>query len=382
MSAPAGEISAADAILAMDVVDTIRHDERMRDLELSDGDRRKANLARLRAFYRAQGVDVSDGVIERALERIRDDRLLHAPMPPGPRRVLALLYVRRRRYLIGAGAALTAIGLAFGAYRFGHYQIVERPKVVAELRLRERVDILLPQRLSSAVERAAAAAERLGDRAAQDEIAAAAREATAALSRDDAESATAGIERVERVGYLLTRRESAARLTEEAEAITASALSGITDEEAIATLEAKASVLRSSAAIAARATFEKAEEDLNRLADFVRGPITIRIVDRAGTRTGVERTHDQSGSKSWYVVVEAVDAAGNVVPLDIHDRLTGDDRLTPVWGIRVPRETYLAVGEDKKDGTVDDNVAGTKPAGRMSIDWKITAFPGETIFAW
>ncbi len=55
--------SLDDVMLAMDVVDTLRHNERLVERELSTEDREQALLKRLREIYTAQGIEVSYAVL-------------------------------------------------------------------------------------------------------------------------------------------------------------------------------------------------------------------------------------------------------------------------------------------------------------------------------
>ena len=52
-----------DLMLAMDVVDTLRHGETLVERELSAEDRRKRMIERLREIYRQQGITVPDRVL-------------------------------------------------------------------------------------------------------------------------------------------------------------------------------------------------------------------------------------------------------------------------------------------------------------------------------
>ena len=57
-------------MIAMDVVDTLRHDQLIVERELN-GDERKAKLIeRLREIYSAQGIDVPDKIVEASQHRI------------------------------------------------------------------------------------------------------------------------------------------------------------------------------------------------------------------------------------------------------------------------------------------------------------------------
>ena len=83
-------------------------------------------------------------------------------------------------------------------------------------------------------------------------------------------------------------------------------------------------------------------------------------------KTGVERTFDGSGGKSWYIIAGAVKPSGDVVDVFVKNRETGVLEKMSEFGVKVSHAKYQAVGRDKKDdGVVRDNVLATKPAGSI-----------------
>jgi Family of unknown function (DUF6384) len=72
-----------ELMLAMDVVDTLRHQDNLVEREL-DETRRDADLIeRLRAIYKSQGIEVSDEVIRQGVTAIKEDRFAYTPPKPG-----------------------------------------------------------------------------------------------------------------------------------------------------------------------------------------------------------------------------------------------------------------------------------------------------------
>ena len=55
--------SLDEVMLAMDVVDTLRHQENLVSRELSEQDRDAQLLQRLREIYRGQGIEVPDRIL-------------------------------------------------------------------------------------------------------------------------------------------------------------------------------------------------------------------------------------------------------------------------------------------------------------------------------
>ena len=106
-------------MVAMDVVDTIRHGHLIVERELDSAGRRKRLIDRLREIYRAQGIDVSDAALEAGVDALEEERFSYTPPPPGLSRSLARLYVRRSQWLRGlsifAGLALASVAFSFTA---------------------------------------------------------------------------------------------------------------------------------------------------------------------------------------------------------------------------------------------------------------------------
>jgi len=374
--------SLTETLLVMDIVDTIRHDDRVRQAELSDGDYRNALKERVRNGYRMQGHDVSDADIERALERLNEERLVHKPMPQGPRRLIWTAYVRRSRYGRNTAAAAAAVMLAWAGWSYGYDRFVVQPRLAAEREMTIQITEVIPREIASAAALADGYATRMGDRAASDRIAKERADAEARLAARDAEGARRGIAAIAAIGEELKHREDAARLVAETETVTEGPIAEATEPKARAVLADIAAQMRDYAVKGDTEGYATAFERFKSFAGYIRTPHKIQIVNRPGIQSGVERTHDQSGSKSWYVVVEAVSPSGAVHPLEIKDSKYGNTRTTPVWAIGVSRETFLAVGRDKLDGVIDNDIAGTKPAGSLGIVWNLDAIDGDTLNQW
>jgi hypothetical protein len=92
MSGSAAAVPAAkpqtldELMLAMDVVDTIRHRELLVERELGQGERDEALRTRLREIYTSQGLTVTDRIIDQGIKALRESRFVY---PPAPRRTLA-----------------------------------------------------------------------------------------------------------------------------------------------------------------------------------------------------------------------------------------------------------------------------------------------------
>ncbi len=118
---PAGAQSSAprpaldDIMIAMDVVDTLRHDRRIAERELDSDARRAALIDRLREIYEGQGIEVSDAVLAQGVRALEEDRFSYtAPDPTAWRTRLAHLYVTRwqwGKYVLGGLGAIVALAV-------------------------------------------------------------------------------------------------------------------------------------------------------------------------------------------------------------------------------------------------------------------------------
>jgi len=93
--AAAGKAPLDDVMLAMDVVDTLRHRSKMVEQELSQDGRDDALKERLRKIYAAQGIEVPDHVIEEGVTALKEDRFVYEPPRSSLQVRLAHLYINR-----------------------------------------------------------------------------------------------------------------------------------------------------------------------------------------------------------------------------------------------------------------------------------------------
>lgn len=114
-----------DIMIAMDVVDTLRHNRELVERELNDKARRQDLINRLREIYRSQGIEVPDRILEEGVRALEEDRFTYKP----PKRDdlstrLAYIYVTRQRWGKWAMIAIAAIFALFVA----NYLVFERPQ--------------------------------------------------------------------------------------------------------------------------------------------------------------------------------------------------------------------------------------------------------------
>lgn len=176
-------------MLAMDVVDTLRHREHVIDRELSE-DAREADLVeRLRKIYAAQGIEVPDRILKDGVEALKKSRFVYDPPTPGLSVWLAHAYVSRwrwGRYLAIAGLALV---VAWGAYTFGYRMPAERRAEAQRIELSETI----PRDLDQLAESIRTEARNADAVAQADALLASGKSAAAEGRRDAALEAQAGL---------------------------------------------------------------------------------------------------------------------------------------------------------------------------------------------
>ena len=100
---------------------------------------------------------------------------------------------------------------------------------------------------------------------------------------------------------------------------------------------------------------------------YAETPLTFNVVDRAGVNSGVERNYSASGGKSWYLIAEANDPSGKVVPVTVASVESGTRKQAMQFGVRVSKDVYESVKADKaEDGHVDNRLLGKKPANSLT----------------
>ena len=137
-----------DVMIAMDVVDTLRHDRRILERELNDETRRAEMIERLRNLYKGQGIDVPDSILEEGVKALEEKRFVYDPPTHSLSIRLARLYVTRDRWgrwvLRGLGALLAGWLIWYAAYH--------RPKAIEQAAVQRELQQDLPSRLDSLLE--------------------------------------------------------------------------------------------------------------------------------------------------------------------------------------------------------------------------------------
>ena len=171
-----------DLMLAMDVVDTLRHEERLVARELNEAAREAELVERLRSIYASQGLDVPDHIIHEGVKALKESRFTYSPPPPSFARTMAYAWVHRARWGKMAVAAVVLIGGFFIARE----ALVAGPERRAAEAQRIELAQTLPRSIDTALKEAMTEAQVATARMRAEQIAA---DARAAVARSDAATA-------------------------------------------------------------------------------------------------------------------------------------------------------------------------------------------------
>ncbi|MGI9285698.1 MAG: DUF6384 family protein, partial [Pseudomonadales bacterium] len=125
-----------EMMLAMDVVDTLRHHQDLVDRELDADARRERMIARLREIYTAQGIDVTDAMLAEGVRALEEDRFKYSPPGDSFGTSLARLYVNRGVW-IKPVLLLLVVGTLLAAF---YYFAALRPAALQKSELPNRLD--------------------------------------------------------------------------------------------------------------------------------------------------------------------------------------------------------------------------------------------------
>jgi len=344
------KIELNEVMLAMDVVDTLRHQQSLVDRELGTDDHDQALIAKVRKIYADQGLEVSDEVIASGVKALREERFTYNPPKKSFQLTLAHLYVNRGRWAKRGALLLAALLVVYLVYQFAVVAPQKRSRQKAVQAINLRIDrqrdqisvakerlVRLNQSLIEAKEagspKASAAARGLVDRAARD--ISAAQEKIQALEKLEITSHV-DLDQGAKIADSVTDR-----LDQRKELI--GALSGHLNnaEKAVTALDElkilpeklkdqRDRVLAESRQNDARRQAEKLYNDamtalgrgdvaaaqngyalLQQLYDQLVQEYQLRIVSREGVRSGVWRVpQNNPNARNYYVIVEAVTADG------------------------------------------------------------------------
>lgn len=107
-----------DVMLAMDVVDTLRHRQDLVDREIDGANREARLIEKLRQVYHQQGIEVPDHILKEGVAALDESRFVYTPPAGGFKVWLAHLYVSRGRWGRAATIGFLVVLLAVSVYAF------------------------------------------------------------------------------------------------------------------------------------------------------------------------------------------------------------------------------------------------------------------------
>ena len=295
-----------DVMIAMDVVDTLRHDKRIVERELDEETRRAELIERLRHIYREQGIEVPDHLLEEGVDALKQDRFKYDPPKDGLGVKLARIYVSRDKWGTWVLGGLAAVIITI----LGWYLTIERPR----LRAIEARHIELTQTIPADIR----------------------------TLRDD------------------IRKISILPIAEDGEV---------------------AQLAGDALAAASASRLEEAREKRNRLRRYLAelaAAFKITIVQRRGELSGLWRVPKVNPrARNFYLVVEALDADGKPLTRRIFNEESSRYENVQKWAQRVPKSVLDRVQADKADdGIIQNAVIGEKKRGRSEITWHVKVLDG------
>ena len=103
---------------------------------------------------------------------------------------------------------------------------------------------------------------------------------------------------------------------------------------------------------------------------------TITVVGGENTQSAFPRNYtDSSGTRlsGYYLIVEARNADGNVIPRQIHNVENDTSVTVTQWAERVPKSVFDRLKQDKQeDGVLNETTFGKKTRGKLKVEMIMT----------
>ncbi len=138
-----------EVMLAMDVVDTLRHQSDLVARELGASQREDQLIARLRAIYRDQGIEVPDHILKEGVKALDESRFVYTPPPDNFQTRLARLYVNRGQWGRPVLILIAVLALGLGGYFLAYRPYLAAQTEAARIELAET----LPTRIDALYDR-------------------------------------------------------------------------------------------------------------------------------------------------------------------------------------------------------------------------------------
>lgn len=399
-----------EVMLAMDIVDTLRHDRSTVERELDADTRDETLVERIRQIYAGQGIEVTDDLIRKGVEALKQDRFAYVPPKPSFALRLAGAYVERWKWFRNS--------LIAGVLLSGGYVAMQLPQQWQDSRTysayEERVDDL-DKRLRTTDQRIGALgrwhdAQSVLDGSASAAIGARVDAVATALQRVRKQRTTLEVvgKPVASTDYLAHQQErnqgfdrslaqlagmegelsAVERSVQEADQLRALVLRFSASSTILSAadlqpaVQAEVSGVRQQAEGALRAgdvaLAEPSVRRLEQIAAQLTQAYELRIVSQSGVKSGVWRYPvDNPDGRNYYLVVEAIGESGTPLLLPITNEETQQIQSVSRYAVRVPEAVYEGVKADKLDnGLIDAPLVGIKRRGELDVDFKVPVAGG------
>jgi hypothetical protein len=111
--------------------------------------------------------------------------------------------------------------------------------------------------------------------------------------------------------------------------------------------------------------------------------VRYRIVDRDKEAAGFRRMQDKNpATTQWFLVIEAVDAKGNAIPMPVMSMDSGEVKVVTKWAIQVPEKDFMRYSDEKKKtGKIANTIIGTAPSNQTEPKWTVK-LTGNMLTEW
>ncbi len=134
-----------EVMLAMDVVDTLRHREDFVLRELNSDAKEKQLIKKLRQIYSEQGIEVPDRILKEGVAALNESRFIYEPPQKGLAVFLARLYVKRTKWGPFVLGIILAIIIGWAYYQFIHIPQQQKNIEQAQIELNETMPATMEQ---------------------------------------------------------------------------------------------------------------------------------------------------------------------------------------------------------------------------------------------
>jgi len=341
--------SLSDIMLAMDIVDTLRHQARLVEKELNADQQDDSLTQKIKDIYQSQGIEVTETVIADAVEALREQRFVYKAPPQGFKNYLAHLYVNRRKWTKRAGITGATGVLAYA----GYYGLVEAPKAETTKQFNMIQQAVASLDFQSDLKPTATALKTIIS------------EALDKAQLDKAKKTLVQLKQLNQLPeqFLLLKKQALNIATEEK----AKKLANQYYQYGISALhygDIKA--------------IEQAKQSLTNEIKTLQQVYRLQIVNQPNKKSGIFRVPNANRyAKNYYLIVEALDQQNKPITLAIISEETNQQSEVNTWGVGVPKRTYDQVVRDKQnDGLIQNNIIATKNKGKLTLDYKMSITGG------